>query len=384
MSSIELTSEGYSFHTMEFKVHPDSEQYHTVLSALYSAAEKSKKCTYPLPKSHEQAHCSTVLSPQGIRLYLTKTETHGYTIKAIVNPRRVLEPNCGYLGIMPTDSGSFEDFQDQFALLMRKYHLPNFLDDWSLTRLDPCVNLMFTHKKSAREICRLLQKDLLPSKMERVFFLDHTSRPEEQREQKEKDKHSICLRNKSYSLVVYDKLYQIEEEGLSKGSRRSLPDGILRMELRCMKPYINKLADPNSFSTSEQIRYLTEQSRELILERARKAFSGGTHYKPDAMKALISDSQFQSHTREQLLWMADRMRYPFDIRKLEKGMKRTFDVKPRTVAKRLEQLQELGINPIPLRKDFYLSQLPSFPQILELLEDDSTTLTLDSDGRILY
>lgn len=82
--------------------------------------------------------------------------------------------------------------------------------------------------------------------------------------------------------------------------------------------------------------------------------------------------------------MADRMRYPFDIRKLEKGMKRTFDVKPRTVAKRLEQLQELGINPIPLRKDFYLSQLPSFPQILGLLEDDSTTLTLDSDGHILY
>ena len=78
------------------------------------------------------------------------------------------------------------------------------------------------------------------------------------------------------------------------------------------------------------------------------------------------------------------MRYPFNIRQLEKGMKREFYVKPRTVAKRLEQLQELNINPIPLRKDFYLSQLPSFPEVLELLEDEYTKLRLDSDGRVIY
>ncbi len=99
---------------------------------------------------------------------------------------------------------------------------------------------------------------------------------------------------------------------------------------------------------------------------------------------MIEDSKFQIHTRKQLMCMTDRMRYPFDIHQLEKWMKRKFDLKPRTVAKRLEQLQELGIHPIPLRKDFYLSQLPSFPEELELLEDDSTELHLDADGRIIY
>ena len=63
---------------------------------------------------------------------------------------------------------------------------------------------------------------------------------------------------------------------------------------------------------------------------------------------------------------------------------RSFGLKPRTVAKRLEQLENLGINLVPLRNDFYLKQLPSLPLILELLEDDSTSFKLTSNGEIKW
>lgn len=65
-------------------------------------------------------------------------------------------------------------------------------------------------------------------------------------------------------------------------------------------------------------------------------------------------------------------------------MKKQFKLKPRTVEDRLRQLQELGINLVPLRADFYLNQLPSLPLILELLGDDSTTVKLKSDGELEY
>lgn len=61
-----------------------------------------------------------------------------------------------------------------------------------------------------------------------------------------------------------------------------------------------------------------------------------------------------------------------------------YTIKPRTVAKRLEQLENLGINLVPLRKDFYLEQLTSLPLILELLEDDSTSFKLTSNGEIKW
>lgn len=189
MTSIKLTSDGYSFHTMELKIHPDSNAFHRALSSLYAAAKKPKKSnrtTYPISNYQSKdvkSHCSTLLSHHGVLLYLTETIKngyHNYTIKAIANPRRVLEPESGYLGIAPTDEGSLEWFQDEFTVLIRKYCLPEFLDDWTLTRLDLCVNLQLNKKHSARELCRLLQKDLLPPKLSGFFFmiLRPTIRPE--------------------------------------------------------------------------------------------------------------------------------------------------------------------------------------------------------------
>ena len=395
MTSIRLSNDGYSFHTVELKIHPDSETFHSALKALYNAASKSKgphQRTYPIRKYKSKVnipHCSTLLSHHGILLYLTETakkNRHTYTIKAVVNPRKVLEPKSGYLGIAPTDSDSLERFQDEFTTLMRKYHFPEFLDEWTLTRLDLCVNLQLNKKKSAHEICRLLHKDLLPPKLERVFFYDPTADKKTREAQKEADKHSICLTNGSYSLVVYDKLFQGKAEGLGDHDAwHHLPDGVLRLELRCYRPYLDKLLDDKDFTlTSEQLYWLAQHSRKLILKKASRIFSSGTHYKPDAAKILIEQSTSHKKVRKQLWWLFRRMRYPFTREQLDRGMKKQFKLKPRTVEARLKQLQTLGINLVPLRKDFYLNQLPSLPLILELLEDDSTTVRLKSDGEIVY
>lgn len=393
MSKIKTTSDGYSFHTPALTVHPDSDGYHESLERLYKAAKKSKdphQTAYPLKKYESKTlkpHCSTMLSPHGILLYLTESirkDWHKYTIKAVVNPRKVLDPECSCLGIAPTDEESLDRFQDEFTTLMRRYHLPEFLDEWKLNRLDLCVNFQLNKKKSAREFCRLLQKDLLPPKMERVFFYDPDADEKIQKKQKEADRHSLCLENDSYSIVVYDKLFQAEAERMiGVDSWHNLPDGILRLELRCFHTYLKKLAKVEGLdSTSEQLYWMAQNSRELILKKVGQAFSGGIHYKPDIAKQIINGSGYHETTCEQLQWLIKRTRYPFNLRQLEKGMQKKFELKPRTVAKRLEQLENLGINLVPLRKDFYLQQLPSLPMILELLEDDSTSFKLTSNGEI--
>lgn len=394
MSNIKTTSDGYSFHTLELKIHPDRKDFDRALKLLYKAAKKSKnsrQTTYPLKEYESETlkpHCSTILSRHGILLYLTekinKKGWHSYTIKAVVNPRKVLDPRCSYLGIAPTDEESLDQFQDEFTTLMRKYDLPEFLDDWTLTRPDLCVNLQLNRKKSAREFCRLLQKDLLPPKLERVFFFDSDADEEDQKKRKEADRHSICLENASYSIVVYDKLFQVKTKGLANsGDWHNFPDSILRLELRCSRSFLKNLAEKEGLdSTSKQLYWLAQHSRELILKKASQTFSKGTHYKPDIAKQIISKSNYHEKTCEQLRWLVDRTRYTFTYEQLKEGLAKNFGLKPRIVAKRLKQLEKLGINLVPLRKDFYLEQLPSLPLILELLEDDSTSFKLNSDGKI--
>ena len=155
MSTIQLTSDGYSIHTMELKLYPEQKEYEKIRNRLYRCATGSHcGTTYPMSRYHteeHEAHCSTLLSKNGVLLYLTSTKLHLETvgaagsenrmkakavIKAVVNPRKVLDPDSSYLGIMPADADSFERFQDCFTELMRKYGLPEFLDQWKLTRLD--------------------------------------------------------------------------------------------------------------------------------------------------------------------------------------------------------------------------------------------------------
>ena len=81
MTTIRLTSDGYSFHTMELKTHLSKKDYNRAVVTLYQAARNSKdgRCrTYPLSKYQKQnmSHCSTVLSSHGILLYLTKGLRH--------------------------------------------------------------------------------------------------------------------------------------------------------------------------------------------------------------------------------------------------------------------------------------------------------------------
>ena len=183
---------------------------------------------------------------------------------------------------------------------------------------------------------------------------------------------------------MYDKLFQAEAESLiGSNSWHELPDSILRLELRCFHAYLKKLAKKERLdTTSEQLYWMAQHSRELILDKAGQIFSGGTHYKPDTAKQIIDASDYHKATCKQLRWLIDRTRYSFTYQQLEKRMSKKFDIKSRTVMKRLEQLETLGINLIPLRKDFYLEQLPSLPTILELLEDDSTSFKLASNGEI--
>ncbi len=387
--SIYLTEDEYSFHTVELKFHLERKHFYRLLDRLYQSDKNNHHhtLTYKISKYQTETvkpYCSTTLSEHGILLYLTESthnKIHIFTVKAVVNPRKVINSNCSLIRIAPSNKDSLQDFEDKFNALMKPYKI--CLAKATLTRIDLCVNIQLNNKKLAEELFRLLHKNLPPHKLKQIYFYDPFDSEEDQEEQKEIDKHSICIKNNSYQIIVYDKLFQIKTMRLEDSDTWcKLPEGLLRLELRCSRSYIKELLDTEDLKTPlDQIHWLASHSQEIMLKKVSQVFNSGTYYRPNKARKIITDSSFHKKTREQLLWMIERMRYPFTREQLENNLQEQFQLKPRTVEKRLKQLQKLGINPVPLRKDFYLKQMPSLPTMLELLENDPAALSLMLDKK---
>ncbi len=348
--SIHLTNDEYSFHTIELKFHPDRQSFYRLLDRLYQSDKNNhhNTLTYKISKYQTEAvkpYCSTTLSEHGILLYLTESthnRIHIFTVKVVVNPRKVLNSDCDLIEIAPSDKDSLQNFEDKFDSLMHPYKM--HLSDATLTRIDLCVNIQLNNKELAKELYRLLHKNLPPHKLKQIYFYDPLDSKEDQEEQKQIDKHSICLKNDSYQIVVYDKLFQIKTMRLEDSDTwGKLPEGLLRLELRCSRSYIKKLLDTKELKTPlDQIHWLASHSQEIVLKKINQIFNSGTYYRPNKAGKIISGSSFHKKTREQLSWMIERMRYPFTREQLEKNLQEQFHLRPRTVEKRLERYRNSG------------------------------------------
>ena len=150
-----LSSEGYSYHTLELSWNPTNAEFGEICQYLHDIS--GHRAFYKLKQYGDNCHFCGVLTPHGIRIYLTKTNNKN-VVKLIVNPRRLIDSNASYLGIMPPGSDAMELFEQTFTDCMRKVRLPEFLEDWKLTRLDLCVNIQWNKKEGPHELIRLIRK----------------------------------------------------------------------------------------------------------------------------------------------------------------------------------------------------------------------------------
>ncbi len=401
MSKINLTNDEYGYHTKSLKCKLTYEEYDSVTQKLYALAkEQNQPIIYPIRKytgkSH-RCHCSNILSNHGILLFFTEkkdaaTGKWKWMVKALVNPRKVLDPNSSYLGIMSSREDAMEDFADRFTLLMRRIGLPDQLDQWHLVRLDLCVNLQCYQQKTAREYLRLLGKDSYRGRWTRILYTDPAICPEMEVEHKktlrkecrEKNKHYLQLENGTLAIVVYDKPKQMEWERLRRKGER-LPKGVLRIEVRCGKQYLKKLRKEYGLhSTTELLDFMRVNSRELILKQLRRTLPTGRYGKLDRLCKVIEQSGYHAQVKEQLKWLCTTMQRKKRLEDGKKLMAETFGLSDNEIEYRMKQFKNLSVSPIPVTERFYLSELPSLLEVLEELEDGSSTFVIDENGKFRY
>lgn len=370
-----LTSDGYSIHTIELKIFPDYKTYEQYISYLYNLAKiQQKGGMYPMEVETGEAFCCKLFSEYGMKIYFTRTVENIVSVKAVINPRKMLDPCSGYLGILPANDVSVERFAECFTDIMREADLPELLEDWLVTRVDLCVNLDCGESEAAKELNRLVHKGMTPAKYRRVEYSSNSLSAQKLRE---KQKHYLCFKSGSSSLVIYDKKYQMTEEGLITGYDR-LTNSILRVELQTSNSFLRRFQEKQKIDTRDTaglLQSLISNSDALILKRLRKSIPYGVHYKPNRLRYEISLLHYHADTIKQMQTLAE---YAYTSTTFDDAVRKTkkkYALSEKEMKLLLRRFQDSNISPIPLHGNFPNDCLPSLTSLLtKLAEDDCTEI----------
>ena len=354
-----LTSDGFSFHTLELRWNPTD-------AVFANAFDRLRQCSrggefYPVKENGGVfAWRCNAFSRNGIQVFLARGRQN--MISLTVNPRKLLEPDASYLGIVPPYQDTLEEIRDNFTLVMRKAGLPEDMNAWQLHRLDLCVNICWNRKNAAAELIRLLR---LGEPLSSAFVKESEQR-----------RHAVRWDSGRAQLVAYDKLLQMKREGLMKGEK--LPKSVLRVELHCGRAWIRDFSKKEHLETTvDAIQALSQNSRKLILKYAQKCMYGGMYRKLKAQLEIVDKSDGMKKKMRKRLKSILRTANSSSLKEARKGLT---EEQWETC---LAHFQRLGIHPLPLREKYPVKQLPSLLMILNELGEGRDSVSIKKNGHLV-
>lgn len=365
-ASFTLNRDGYSIHTFELSRQYTQRSWNAIKDRLYRELEQretgEQAWIYAVSKKRNRYQC-TRYARHGVRIELEhNTNTAGpetFFIRMTINPRKLLEPESSYLGILPPTKDAAEAVAKAFRKLLKHTPFDCELDDYYLTRVDLCANLQCDNGKIFREVIRASQKLPAPPKMQRLYYQN----PDRKKE-KRYNNHYIEYACNSYDLVLYDKTFQLTEEGL-KLSYEKLPEGVLRCELRFRRDWIRSdQKEVGIASTTAYLQYLVTNARLFLLYVLTKSIPPARYLRLPELLESIWWSPYPEHIRcrmQKLVTLthkADSVDAAFEKMRVSKEERKDL----------LLRFQHLGVSPIPLRKNFSAEELPNPTRLFLLLD----------------
>ena len=351
-----LEQDGFSLHTFEISHVLNWKSYQSIMDYLKVRADNWYRCK-------NGTLCFYCFSKYGVRINLTAgASKHNPTMYMIINPRKMLDPDSSYLGILAPEKASIKKIDKRFTQLFENTPIPCKINQYLLNRVDLCVNMRIDNKKIFRELIRVLRKLPTPSGYERSK--KKAKYPDDKQEAKkirEYNKHYLCYKREKDELVIYDKLYQMENESLRVGYEK-LPEGLLRAELHCNRRVVWNLQKETELSKPlEQLSCLMEESKERLMKAFHDCFHQGVFLQYEELKRRIDQSPFKQKTKETMLQLCTDLRKKQSVDKALTSL----EAKGAKTDGLLKKFHKLGISPVPLWENFMASELPGPIELLE-------------------
>ena len=353
-----LEPDKFSIHTFEISKKLTNQDYKRMRERLYRQCPKGEVYRDRDWQGEGERHRCRWFQRNGLRISLEK-DVHGQIstcyLRIAVNPRKLIDPNSSYLGILPPTEESVQEVSKTFFAVLRDSGLPCVLDAYQLSRVDLCVNIRCDSTALFKELLRVTRKLPTPPKYEKA-----TLKSADRKAASKYGKHCITLRHKSRELVIYDKTYQIVENELLLDEEK-LPKGVLRFEVHELRERISKVEKKlGTSSVTSLLCHYVERSERIITRCFGRAYSDKKFMQPDQLRSLIhaeADAVLKAG-------MARLVEVMVRAKTLEKGIKK-IGKEGHDVEAVLAQFMRLGISPVPLRKKFCAESMPGVSVLLE-------------------
>ena len=356
--TFQIEPDGFSIHTSELSKKVTNNDYKRMRDRLYHQCSKGEVYRDKDWQGEGERHRCRWFQRSGLRISLEK-DVHGQIstchLRIAVNPRKLIDPNSSYLGILPPTEGSVQGVSKMFFAVLRDSGLPCVLDAYQLSRVDLCVNVRCNSAALFKELLRVTRKLPTPPKYERAIF-----KSADRKAASKYNRHHITLKHKSRELVIYDKTYQIMENGLLLDEEK-LPKGVLRFEVHELRERISKVEKKlGTSSVTSLLCHYIGQSERIITRCFGRAYPDKKFMQPDRLRSLIH-AEADTAVGDGMARLAEVM---VRVKTLRKGVKKIgkegYDAEAV-----LAQFARLGVSPVPLRKNFCAESMPGVSVLLE-------------------
>lgn len=285
---------------------------------------------------------STYLVDQGIRMRLHQSHDKSNGISFAVNPSTLLAEAYQPLTLYQPTMENVRKLQERLADIFEEIHLSDhgkpilIPEELSLSRMDLTADLHLSKSADIPSLIRLFRKSMLPRYYKRRDF-------------EGKQAYFFELATKEISFKVYDKVYELTQNG--RCPKKYAGRKILRLEVSLKREaFLDKLNLKRKDDLYTMLRTGYESAALIIREFIEKLFpSQGVHLPYPEAEQRIRKSKLDVDAKEQMLFLLKKTSRGAGLDTAAQKWTQAYHVvDSRKFHSLIKQFDRLHINPVTL------------------------------------
>jgi len=357
---VNISSDGFSYHTMLVKKLLSCNEYKVIKNSLYEAI-KTERC-----KVFHEGSCiiSDQYKEEGIIIRLKKNINKFSYLELRINPLFLIGEG-DYSRIFSFSADNVYRASDKIDEVLKCLGMDFNFEDMKLSRIDLCVNFEVPDEATADAYMRIFKKCKLP-----YSYMLVPPFGKDEKNYIEMNRNSFRASNQSSTLTIYNKTFQLQNEELI--DNELIPIILIRVEVELKRKEINEIIQCNSsdillLSNRDLLIFMGENSKLILTEYLKQFFLPGRYLSFDEAKKVVAQSENKKGIKRRMLYLLEKASERKNLSIALKKLEGEYCLTKYQLNKILEKFTELRINPITLlNSQSLIKNLQSIYEVLDM------------------
>ena len=311
---------------------------------------------------------------------LKNNNDNGYFIRIVINPSKMFDKNANAVSILNMTDFDYGKLEQYFSLTMEeafKNKLQNSdamnivycladIHNYSITRIDYCINLFLSNQQEVDQYLKLLSKGDIPHKYGAKFTRNRCGC------YYVNERVNINFYNKFFQMLTHNKQTKTEEKKYSQAELDSAKK-ILRLEVQCKSKMFGSQSFKKRYGNDRTQYFSSIIARDILYKYLVEVSQNGDYYKYSKVYEKIElqrPNNFNPSKRKTICRYQKMMNLFREVSKPNcKGLwsyrKKLSKDKSKKMNEDLKLFDEIGVNVITIPSTYKKDSLPNLWKIAE-------------------